>query len=47
MKESKDNDDYVRKNLSKDYEESLRTHKINYLKERENRIKKGTRRNIS
>ena len=40
MKESKDNDDYVRKNLSKDYEESLRTHKINYLKERENRIKK-------
>ena len=39
MKETNDNDDYIRKNLSKDYEESLKAHKINYLTERENRIK--------
>ena len=39
MKESKDNDDYIRKNLSKDYEESLQAHKLNYLTEREHRIK--------
>ena len=40
MKQAKDNDDYIRKNLSKDYEESLQAHKINYLTERENRIKR-------
>ena len=40
MNDSKNNDDYIRKNLSKDYEESLRAHKLNYLSERENRIKK-------
>jgi len=39
MKESKNNDDYIRKNLSKDYEESLQAHKLNYLTEREHRIK--------
>ena len=40
MNDSKNNDDYIRKNLSKDYEESLQAHKLNYLSERENRIKK-------
>ena len=40
MQQAKDNDDYIRKNLSKDYEESLQAHKINYLTERENRIKR-------
>ncbi len=40
MDEIRDNEDYIRKNLSKDYEESLKNHKINYLTERENRIKR-------
>ena len=40
MRESQDNDDYVRKNLSKEYDESLQAHKINYLTEREQRIKR-------
>ena len=40
MKQAKDNDDYIRKNLSKDYEESLQAHKMNYLTERESRIKR-------
>ena len=40
MNDSKNNDNYIRKNLSKDYEESLQAHKLNYLSERENRIKK-------
>ena len=40
MNDSKNNDDYIRKNLSKDYEESLQAHKLNYLSERANRIKK-------
>ena len=40
MYEIRDNEDYIRKNLSKDYEESLKNHKINYLTERENRIKR-------
>ena len=40
MKQAKYNDDYIRKNLSKDYEESLQAHKMNYLKERESRIKR-------
>ena len=40
MDEIRDNEDYIRKNLSKDYEESLKNHKLNYLTERENRIKR-------
>ena len=40
MKQTKDTDDYIRKNLSRDYEESLQAHKINYLTERESRIKR-------
>ena len=42
MNDSKnnDNDDYIRKNLSQNYEECLKAHKLNYLNERENRIKK-------
>ena len=40
MKQAKYNDDYIRKNLSKDYEESLQAHKMNYLKVRESRIKR-------
>ena len=40
MRESQDNDDYIRKNLSKEYDESLQAHKINYLTEREQRIKR-------
>ena len=40
MKQAKYNDDYIRKNLSKDYEEYLQAHKMNYLKERESRIKR-------
>ena len=40
MKQTRDTDDYIRKNLSRDYEESLQAHKINYLTERENRIKR-------
>ena len=39
MRESQDNDDYIRKNLSKEYDESLQVHKMNYLTEREQRIK--------
>lgn len=39
MRESQDNDDYIRKNLSKEYDESLQAHKMNYLTEREQRIK--------
>ena len=39
MRESQDNDDYIRKNLSKEYDESLHAHKMNYLTEREQRIK--------
>ena len=39
MRDSKDNDDYIRKNLSKEYDESLQAHKMNYLTEREQRIK--------
>ena len=33
-----DNEAYVRENLAKDYEQELQTQKMNYLKERENRI---------
>ena len=40
MRESQDNDDYIRKNLSKEYDESLQAHKMNYLTEREQRIKR-------
>ena len=40
MKQTKDTDDYIRKNLSRDYEESLQAHKMNYLTERESRIKR-------
>ncbi len=40
MRDSKDNDDYIRKNLSKEYDESLQAHKMNYLTEREQRIKR-------
>ena len=42
MNDSKnnDNDDYIRKNLSQNYEESLKAHKLNYINEREHRIKK-------
>ena len=39
MRESQDNDDYIRKNLSKEYDESLQAYKMNYLTEREQRIK--------
>ena len=39
MKDPQNNDDYIRKNLSKNYEESLKAHKINYITEREHRIK--------
>ena len=39
MRESQDNDDYIKKNLSKEYDESLQAHKMNYLTEREQRIK--------
>ena len=40
MKQTKDTDDYIRKNLSRDYEESLQAHKMHYLTERESRIKR-------
>ena len=40
MKQTKDTDDYIRNNLSRDYEESLQAHKMNYLTERESRIKR-------
>ena len=40
MRESQDDDDYIRKNLSKEYDESLQAHKMNYLTEREQRIKR-------
>ena len=40
MNDSKNNDDYIRKNLSKNYDESLQSQKLNYLTEREQRIKK-------
>ena len=40
MTQTKDTDDYIRKNLSRDYEESLQAHKMNYLTERESRIKR-------
>ena len=33
------NETYVRDNLAKDYEEELKNQKINYIKERENRIR--------
>ena len=39
MKDPQNNDDYIRKNLSQNYEESLKAHKINYITEREDRIK--------